>query len=467
MTTGCMLVGTNYEPPDMVVPDAWHSNLSKDIHSGRSSVETWWEKFDDPTLNRLIDRAREANPDLKAALERVTEAQAAREVSRSYLFPSVDANGTFQRTRNSDNAVAPRAPANNPFNTYSTGFNAGWELDFFGGVRRLVESSNASAEAVEEAWRDATVVLLSEVALNYIDYRTLEERIRVAKENIKGQRESLRLTKDRLDAGLASELDVSQVETNVRTSETLIPLLQTQLILAKNRLSTLVGGYPGSIDKWLAKGRGIPVPRRSAGIGIPADLIRSRPDIRLAERHLAAQTAQIGVAEADLYPRFTLSGNFNLDAGNSGDLLHRDARAYGFGPSFRWNIFSAGRIKNNIAIEQSRTRQAYNAYESTVLKAVEDVESSLATIAGARNRSASLNQASTAARKTVSLVNDKFREGLVDSLNVIDAERTLFNTEDEATVVRGQISAGFVALYRSLGGGTPMKLKAEPTKDKK
>jgi NodT family efflux transporter outer membrane factor (OMF) lipoprotein len=462
-----MLVGVNYQAPETVVPDFWYHSLTGDLHSGHPSIEAWWEKFDDRTLNRLIDRARTANPDLKIAYERITEARAARAVARSQLFPSVNAGGEAVRTRASESLlVTPPDSPNNPTDYWATGFDAGWEIDFFGGVRRSIESAAASAEAVEEAWRDATVALLAEVALNYVEYRTLGERIRLAESNIGNQRESVKLTRDRLEAGLAPELDVSQADTNLATSEALVPLLRAQQTLAKNRLSTLVGGFPGSIDSWLGTGGGIPAPRRSAGIGIPADLVRARPDIRQAERQLAAQTAQIGVAQADLLPRFTLAGTFELQALEPGKMFDSQSRAYAFGPSFRWNIFSGGRIKANIAIEESRTKQAYLAYESTVLKAVEEVESSLASIANERDRLSSLDRAVESARKTVSLVKDNYREGLVDFQNVLDAERTIFSAEDEAAVSRGQIATGHVSLFKALGGGTRMKPDAKPVPDK-
>ena len=456
-----MLVGVNYSPPNMVVPDAWHHRLTGDLHSGSSSLESWWKKFNDPTLNKLIDRTRKANPDLKLAYERVTEARAARGVARSQLFPTINAGGDLVRSRSSESLLGPVPPAGKTSDYWATGFDAGWEIDFFGGVRRSIESAGASAEAVEEAYRDITVSLLAEVAINYVEFRTLDERIRVAQENIANQRDSVTLTRDRLDAGLAPELDVSQAETILATSEALIPALREARTLAKNRLSTLLGGYPGSIDSWLGSSRGIPVPNRSAGVGIPADLIRSRPDIRQAERQLAAQTARIGVAEAELYPRFTLAGSFEFQAANPSDLLDANSRAYSFGPSFRWNIFSAGRIKNQIAIEESRTKQAYLSYESTVLRAVEDVENNLSTVANERERLGMLDRAVNSASKTVSLVKDNYREGLVDFQNVLDAERTIFSTEDQAATSRGRIASGYISLYKSLGGGTRMNLTAK------
>lgn len=463
MLAGCMLVGGAYQQPDSVVPDAWYYSVRNDLHSGRSSLETWWERFNDPTLNRLVDRAQSSNPDLKIAAERVVEAWAARNVARSALFPSIDASGDAIRSRGSENLPGGRGKTTE---FWSTGFDAGWEMDFFGGVRRAVESASASAEAVEEAYRDTMVSLLAEVALNYVQYRTNDERIRLAEANIVNQRDSVKLTTDRFNAGLAPELDVTQATSNLASSEALVPLLRNQRSLSANRLATLAGGYPGSIDGWLGKGGGIPVPRAGFGVGLPADLVRSRPDIRRAERQLAAQTAMVGVARSDLFPRFTLAGDFKLQAGSASDLADMDSRSYSFGPSFRWSIFTAGRVKENIRIEESRTKQAYLAYESTVLKAVADVENALVSVAEERDRLAKLEESVAASKKTVSLVKDNYREGLVDFQRVLDAERTIFAGEDEAAISRGQIAANYIALFKALGGGTRMKADAVPKKDK-
>lgn len=458
---GCMWVGGGYSPTSTVVPDAWYHSVSNDLHSGHSSLETWWERYHDATLNRLIDRARANNPDLKIAAERIVEARAARHAARSQLFPTVDGSGAAIRSSSSEQVPGGTGKTTD---YWATGFDAGWEADFFGAVRRSVESANASAEAIEEAYRDTMVSLLAEVVVNYVQYRTYDERIRLADANIKNQRESVKLTTDRFTAGLAPEIDVTQATSNLATSEALIPLLRNERTQAANRLATLAGGYPGSLSGTLSNGKAIPLPRSGGGIGLPADLVRSRPDIRYAERQLAAQTARIGVAQGDLFPRFTLSGNLELQANSANDLANANARAYAFGPSFRWKIFNAGRVKDHIRIEESRTKQAYLAYESTVLKAVGEVESALASVANERERFAKLEESVVAAQKTVSMVKDNYREGLVDFQRVLDAERTIFSGQDEAATSQGLIATDYAALFKALGGGTPMKLNAAPVK---
>ncbi len=456
LTAGCAIVGRDYRAPEGGVPDAWSRSVSQNLGGERGGLEKWWKGFRDPVLDRLIDRARESNPDLRGAYERIVEARAQRGVARSQLFPSLNAGGDYVRRRASESLLVP--PGQNPSNLFSAGFDSGWEIDVFGGLRRAVESTEAGVGASEETYRDVLLSLYAEVALNYIEYRTLQRRIELAVRNIDAQSQTVELTNNRLEAGLVPKIDVTQATTNLETSRALVPLLRTQLIAARNRLSTLTGGFPGSLDRTLNRSRPIPTPRRGYSAGLPADLLRGRPDVRAAERELAAQTALIGVAEADLYPRFTLFGDFNLQSVDASDFFDAGSRAWSFGPSFRWQIFSAGRIRNNVRIEESRTAQALAGYESAVLLAVEEVETSMASIAYEWQRTGFLGKAVTAAEETVGLVKSNYAEGLVDFQRVLDAERTKFNTEDEAAVSKGQIAKNYVALYKALGGGSEVEV---------
>jgi len=461
LLTGCVSVGVDYQKPGTAVPDAWSQSVAKDLRGSKSSLEQWWKGFNDPTLNQLIDRARQSNPDLAQALERVTEARAQRGIAASQLFPQAGAGGSYSRNRASESLLGP-APPTNPSNLYAAGFDAGWEIDVFGGIRRSIESAEAGIDAAGETYRDALVSLFSEVALNYIEYRTIQQRIIVAEGNIGTQRGSRDLAQSRLDNGLVPRIDVTQAETNLAISESLLPLLRAQLAFAKNRLATLTGGYPASVEKLLASTRPIPVPKSGYSAGLPADLLRARPDVRRAERELAAQTAAIGVAEADLYPRFTLFGDFSLRSVTTGDFLDSGSRAYSFGPAFQWQIFSAGRIRNAVLAEESRTSQALSRYESTVLRAVEEVESSMAAVANERDRLQSLEKAVASSGETVGLIQDNYQNGLVNFQNVLDAERTKFNVDDDLVVSQGQIAKSYVTLYKALGGGTETELIPPP-----
>lgn len=460
--SACSPVGPDYASPGIPVPDAWNASLLAGLDRNTPEIQGWWRRFDDPTLNKLIALAETQNRDVAIAAERVEEARALRGIARGGLAPFAGARGQVSRNRFSESL--PFA-GNNPVDFYDSGIDAGWEMDFVGGLRRSVEAASASLEATQEYYHDTMVLIYAEVAASYVEYRTLQERISLARQNISKQAESVRITEGRKEAGLAPQIDVSQAKTNLATSNALIPQLQTQLAATRNRLAVLIGRYPGSVATLLDGDSRIPNPRNSISVGIPADLIRSRPDIRAAERTLAAQTAQIGVAKAELYPKFTLSGTFALQSNSSGDFFDSDSRAYSFGPGFRWRIFEGGRIRETIRVEESRTRQALTAYQKTILQAVSEVETSLAAIRYERARQQFLDQSVTSSRETVLLIKDNYTQGLVDFQNVLDAERTIFANQDAAAASRGQYALNHIALYRALGGGTRMQ-SAKVTVDK-
>ena len=324
-----------------------------------------------------------------------------------------------------------------------------------GGVRRAIEVTEASLQATEEAYRDFMVVLLAEVATNYMDVRTVEERIQLAQANIQNQEESLALAKERFKAGLVPRLDVTQAETNLANTLAFLPQLRQTRTQEVNRLASLVGGFSADLEQRIAPAETIPLPPANVAVGLPAEVIRLRPDIRAAERSLAAQTARIGVAEADLYPRFTLNGSFNLLSTSSGDVLDAASRDYGFGPALRWNLFSAGRVRSQIAIEASRTREAYYAYENAVLLAVEEVEVSMSGIANGRERLAALTRAADSAARPLNWSGKTTGVGQ-DFQNVLDAERTPTATEDAQAVSQGAIAIARETSSSALGGGFPM-----------
>ena len=436
--------------------DPWSSAIAGHLQGRRPDLEKWWTGFNDPVLNDLIDLTRSANRNLKIASQRIYEARAQRGVARSQLFPSVNAGADYARNRASESLFVP--PPENPSNLYTAGFDAGWEIDVFGGIRRSIEATDAGIEASVENYRDAMVTLFAETALNYVEYRTLQERIAVARKNEQAQATTLKLANDRFTNNLAPKIDVTQANTNYELTRSLIPLLESQLAFTKNRLATLTGGSPASVEKTLARSRSIPAPRKGYSAGMPTDLLRSRPDVRRAERELAAQTALIGVAAADLYPRFALFGAFNLQSIDSSDFFDSASRVYSFGPSMQWQIFSAGRIRSNINIEESRTEQALLNYENTILLAVEEVESSMVAIVKERSRQGHLGGAVESAGETVELVTDLYKKGLADFQRVVDADRVKFDAEDQLTVSRGEVAKNYVRLYKALGGGTEVEV---------
>lgn len=453
---GCTVVGVDYNSPKVTTPDAWSTSLAGHVGPRDCELETWWKGFNDPVLNQLIERTREKNPTLEIAAQGLSEARSLRGVAQSQLLPTVFGGGEYLRNRASESLLVPIPQ--NPSDFYSTGFDAGWEIDVFGGIRRSIEAADANVDASTEDYRDLLVILYAETALNYIEYRTLERRIVLAKRNIDAQEKTVELTQSRLDAEIAPKLDVTQATTNLKLTRSLLPVLRTQLDFARNRLAALTGGFPGSVDALLAKGGPIPVPKRGYSAGLPCDLIRSRPDVRRAERRLAAATALIGVAEADLYPRFTLFGTFSLQSVNTSNFWDSASQAYSFGPAFSWQIFSAGRIRNNIDIQEARTEAAISNYERVVLASVEEVETSMSAVANGWDLVGELNGAVASAKETTDLVVSNYKEGLIDFQRVLDAERVRFTTEDAAAVAQGQVAKNYIALYKFLGGGSRVEV---------
>ena len=452
--TQCSMVGPDYTAPETITPDLWNQNLPGASGSNSAGLQAWWRHFDDPVLNRLISNAEASNRDLVVAGERVLQARASRNATRSVLFPQVNGIGSATRSRLTENGINPPPTGGSTFEVYDLGLNAGWELDFWGKNRRLVEAAKASEAARVEIFFDARLSLFTEVAVAYIELRTVERRIEITKENLETQKGSVQISKDRLDAGLVPELDVSQAEANQANTEAVIPQLHQQRVGLVNRLAALLGAYPGKIGPLLDSGKGIPLPSESVARGLPADLIRARPDIRAAERNLAAATAGIGSATAELYPQFQLGGNFTLQSGKTENLLTSGSRNTGFGPSFTWNLFNAERIKNLIEISKSETRAAYATYEQTVLNAVAEVETAMARLRYERERLAALDKAVVAARRSRDLIKESYIDGLVPFQNVLDTERVLLQTEDNQAASRGQIATAYASLYKALGGGT-------------
>ncbi|MHC4594363.1 MAG: efflux transporter outer membrane subunit [Planctomycetota bacterium] len=336
---------------------------------------------------------------------------------------------------------------------HSAGFDSSWEIDLFGGIKRSVESSQAFLEASIEDYHDVMITLYAEIARNYVELRTTQTRIRFAVQNIHSQRETLRLTEDRFKAGIAPELDVTQAMQNLANTESEVPSLRSAETQATNRIAVLLGEFPQTPQDELQTDRPIPIPSKSIQVGLPADLLRRRPDIRQAERQLAAQTAKIGVATADLYPSFSLTGTFHLEAlelSNMGDL---SSRAYSFGPSLRWNIFDGNRIRNSIRIEEARTEQARVRYERKVLSAVEEVENAITAYMQESQRLRALERSNAASEKSVELVQSLYKNGLTDFQNVLDMQRTLFLQQDKLATSQGQVGLNLIRIYKSLGGG--------------
>lgn len=451
--SGCMMIGPDYDKPTLAAPDVWHDAAMAGGSAKRDPLHQWWESYGDSTLNSLVATAEESNRNLATARERLVQARASRQISQSLLFPFVDGTGSATRSRGSENSGLPSRGTTTE--NWLTGFDVGWELDVWGSGRRLVEASKANVASADELLRDVLVSVRSEVAVTYLEIRTINEQITITQRNLGTQQESLGLANKRFDAGLVPELDVEQAKANNANTAALLPRLRQQRAAAISRLAVLLGKFPDETAKLVGSRSGIPLPSKTLSAGLPADLLRIRPDVRAAERQVAAANAQIGVAKGDLFPRFTLGGTFALQATDSADLLNSASRSYGFGPAFRWNLFNAGRVRSQIRIEESRTREAYSNYENTVLSAVAEVESVMAEISEERKRLDLLEVAVTSARKSRELVTKNYSDGLLPFQNVLDAERVVLQSEGDRAESRGRLSAAYARLYKALGGSAP------------
>jgi len=450
---GCK-VGPDYKPPETPMPDAWRVSLTKGLSTGEADIRTWWKSLGDPVLDRLIERAAVNNLSVKAALSRIDEARAVRGIAGAPLLPQVSGVGSSEFYRNSEETALGPVYGGKDEQLHTLGFDANWEIDVFGGIRRSMESADASLQATVEDYRDLLVVLFAEVARNYIEARTTQARLKYALANVEAQKRSLQLAQDRFKAQLVPQLDVRQGELNLANTESLIPSLRASLRLAIHRIGVLLGEFPSALVDDLSPEKPYPALPAEVSLGLPADLLRRRPDIRRAERLLAAQNAQIGVAESDLYPKFFLGGALTLQAADLGNLFDAArSHAYSLGPSFRWNLFAGGRVRNAIRAEDARTREAFFAYESTVLSAVEEVESGLVSFAEEKDRMAALARSAEAASSSVDLVTTLYRNGLTDFQNVLDMQRSLFQQQDSLAQSEGQVIQDLIAIYKALGGG--------------
>lgn len=454
---GCA-VGPNYRPPRAEAPAHWAEPLGNGETNAPALLGAWWKNFHDPELNSLVDRAVRSNLDLKIAQARVRAARAEKQMTSADLWPSANATGSYQRQQQSRNQpvlgsfpIPPSVPFEN--NVYQAGFDASWEIDVFGGRRRAVESASAQLAATEYESKDVLLTLLGDVARNYVDVRGYQRRLVIARENIKAQEEGLAIARDRFAHGVASDLDVEQAATLLTTTRAEVPALEAARETSIHRLGVLLGLQPGALIAELSVEQPIPAAPPSVPVGLPSDLLLRRPDVREAERKLAAATASIGVAKADLFPKFFLTGVAGVESVSASDWFAGNSQFWSVGPTMTWKIFDAGRIRANIRVQNARQEQALGAYEQTTLTAFEDVENSLVAYAKEQTRRDSLADSVTTSQKSLDLAIRLYRSGLTDFVNVLEAERALYEAQDALVQSDRNISMDVVALYKSLGGG--------------
>lgn len=456
-TAGCA-VGPDYRQPSVAAPARWSEPLAGGEAAAPDDVTTWWRTFNDPELDSLIERAVRSNLDLRIAQARVREARARYGIAAAALAPSADASGADSREQASHHQPVLGSvplPPSTPFDNevYQAGVDASWEIDVFGGRRREAESARAEVGASEDERRATLLVLLGDVARNYIDVRGYQRRLAIAAENIGAQRQGVAIARDRFAHGLATDLDVQESSALLAETQAEVPALTTQLQASVHRLGVLLGQDPGALLAELSAQAPIPSAPELVPVGLPSDLLLRRPDVLRAERQLAAATANIGVATSDLFPKFYLTGAAGYQSVGAGDWFSSGSSFWSIGPTVQWKIFDAGRVRANIRVQDARQEEALAAYERTVLTAFEEVENGLVSYANEQNRRRFLQDAVAANRNSLDLANRLYRGGLSDFLPVLDAERSLYDAEDRLAQSDHAIAGNLVALYESLGGG--------------
>jgi NodT family efflux transporter outer membrane factor (OMF) lipoprotein len=473
---GCT-VGPDFRRPGAELPTDWPSAAELDeqellpqgvvASSDQNELATWWQVFDDETLNTLIAEATSQSIDLRQASLRILESRAQRGTVRSDKLPSFEYDASFRHQKTStsggffgqiNSGGGPGLSIDTTNDQWSMGIDGSWEVDVFGRIERLIEAADGDLEASVWDYRDINIILLGDIASNYIDVRAFQKRIQIAERNLVAQRRSLEISSKRFDAGLTNELDVAQARANALTTEAEIPNLRVGYRQAVNRLSVLMGRPPGYVDNLLEETSPIPKPERQIAIGIPADLLRRRPDIRRAEWQLAAQNARVGAAIAELYPQFSIAGSFGADAQQASHWFTPASLGANIGPAMRWNVLNFGKLRNNVQLQHFRNGQNLAAYESTVLRAAEEVDNALMSYTREQQRLGILQDAVAASDRAVELARKQYTQGTATFQRVLDSQRSLLQTEDQVALSQANASKDIVALYRALGGGWVLPL---------
>lgn len=451
-------VGPNYCKPPVPVAPEWIDYQDAQVRSEPADLAAWWAVFGDPTLNSLVQSANQQNISLRVAGARIMEASYRRRIAAGYFFPQVqDLTGSFSAIKMSEN-IAFR-PARSWYTNWATGLNATWELDFWGRYRRAIEAADAELDASIENYDDVLVLLFAEVSQAYVDYRTSQQLVRVTRANVAAQEQSLKIAEDKARLGVATERDVQQARTVLERTRAAIPRWQETQRQASNRLCVLLGFAPRDLETELGEAP-IPTVPPEVVIGIPADLVRRRPDVRRAEREVAAQSARVGIAVSDLYPHFTLNGTFGVAAEDFGKLFdgQRSLMA-SVGPAFRWDLLNYGRLVNNIGAQDAAFQQLAYTYQQTVLEAGREAEDGIVEVLRRKERVLSLGAAAAAAARTRDITYDQYRQGVVDFTAVFIAESELAQSQDQLAFGQGELAQGLIKLYKALGGGWEFRLR--------
>jgi multidrug efflux system outer membrane protein len=462
LLAGCA-VGPNYHRPAVAVPDHWPSA------SGTSPIapatEQWWALFHDRELDSLVARAVAANLDLKLAAARVEEARANRGVARSDAFPQLTGTAAASRERQVTQGFVPNASGQQgslqtfPFETnlFSGLVDMSWEVDLFGGIRRQVEAAGADLTAQQEDRRNVLVSLLGDVASNYAQVRGYQLRLDIARQNIAIQEDTLKLTRDLVNGGQATERDVAQSEALLESTRASLPALDSGLRASIHRLGVLLGLQPEALAGELAASTPLPLTPPEVPVGLPSDLLKRRPDIRRAEAQLVAATARVGQARSDYFPKLSLTGSAGREATELRDLTLGLGNVFSIGPYLSLPIFTGGKIRSNVAVQTARMKQAKLTYQAAVLTALEETDNALVNFDNERQRRERLQAVVRASHTALDLAQIQYKAGLADFLTVLDSERTLAGDQDQLAQSQVSVMTNLISLYKALGGGWEVK----------
>ena len=456
---GCTQLGPDFESPEAPVTNEWTETAQDNIKSDSADFSDWWTSFNDPALDLLIENAYQQNLPLQVAGIRILEARARLGIAVGNQYPQQQRiRGGVTATELSENQANFNSALDDTYSEGNFGFDFGWELDMWGRFARGIQAADADLMATIADYDDVLVSLTANVATAYSLLRTFEKRLAIARNNVDTQQSSLNITEVRFRNGVTSELDVQQARTLLLNTQATVPVLQTGYRQSMNALSTLLGLPPGDLRDMIGGDGDIPSPPSAVAVGIPAELLRRRPDIRRAELRAAGQSARIGIAQSSLYPHFSLSGTIGLRSGNTGDsslsdLGESDSIEVFGGPSFSWDIFNYGRNRNNVRVQDARFQQLIILYQNTVLEAQREVENALVGFVRAQQQVEFLRDSVKAAERSVELALVQYRDGVADYQRVLDTQQSLLAQQDLLSTTRGDIANNLIGLYRGLGGG--------------
>jgi multidrug efflux system outer membrane protein len=454
---GCA-VGPNYHAPAVRAPTAWASPVSDGVAVSASVPSSWWASFNDVELDSLIERAARSNLDLRVAEARLRQARAVRQGSAADFWPTVDSSDSASRQKQSEHQPLIGSlvlPPSFPFeyNVYSAGFDASWEIDIFGGNRRALEAATAEWQGAMEARNDAVVSLLAEVARNYVELRGDQQRLEIARRDIRLQEEAVELTRDRFQGGVATELDVTRAAALLASIQAIIPPLETGVREAMYGLAVLLGQQPGELVAELSLSKPVPPVPPEVPIGLPSDLLLRRPDVRRAERQLAAETARIGVAKSEWFPKLSLTGKAGTESVSLSNWFDPGSVFWSIGPSLQWRALDFGRVHAEVRAQTAVQEVALATYEKTVLISLQEAENALVTYAQEQNRHRALADEVAENRRSLDMADGLYAEGRVNYLDVLDVRRSLYQSDDQLAASDQAVSLDLIALYKALGGG--------------